>query len=380
MGEATGSGGRGFRRECVFHDFEGRVLVIRWIDLRPGEVAEVWDFALWNLNRWLTDASKVSALAKMSLSASQAGGAAIGSMEQLRAKLEDAFRTRSLVVVRPGGKVRGDMHAPSEAHRTPRETVQAQSISSNLLEDGPKKFRRGWEVSGRSGIALVAKKADLMTGEPTEEPQVAVFYIDRWLANPEEKAILIEMYKAVYGFADSAWAAPSILKSKIEAAFEKRELVMLRQSHGGAGGGRGGGPQAPARQARRVRSATPPRAGVVGPGADRGSADLWPEGGSGGGRRYQAPGREARHCVLRGVRQARRGLEIEGACPRGPKQQHPQGFEGLVRPRITGSVGPSWPNTATVWLTPGGGQTEPARQVTEPRSRRRLERSAGQAR
>ena len=243
MGEATGSGGRGFRRECVFHDFEGRVLVIRWMDLRPGEVAEVWDFALWNLNRWLTDASKVSALAKMSLSASQAGGAAIGSMEQLRAKLEDAFRTRSLVVVRPGGKVRGDMHAPSEAHRTPRETVQAQSISSNLLEDGPKKFRRGWEVSGRSGIALVAKKADLMTGEPTEEPQVAVFYIDRWLANPEEKAILIEMYKAVYGFADSAWAAPSILKSKIEAAFEKRELVMLRQSHGGAGGGGGGGPK-----------------------------------------------------------------------------------------------------------------------------------------
>ena len=233
MGEATGSGGRGFRRECAFSDFEGQVLVIRWIDLRPGEVAEAWDFALWNLGRWLSDASNMSALAEMSLSASQAGGAAIGSLEQLRAKLEDAFRTRSLVVVRPGGKVRGDSHGPSEAHRTLRET----GISSDLLGSGPKQFRRGWEMSGRSGTALVAKKADLMPGEPTEEPQVAVFYIDRWLAKPEEKAKLIEMYKAVYGFADSAWAAPSILKSKIETAFEKRELVMLRQSHGGTSGG-----------------------------------------------------------------------------------------------------------------------------------------------
>ncbi|MEK7753138.1 MAG: hypothetical protein AAB654_14535, partial [Acidobacteriota bacterium] len=221
MEQATGSGGRGFRRECAFSDFEGRVLVIRWIDLRPGEVTEVWDFAMWNLGRWLADAFKASALAEMSLSASQAGGAAIGSMEQLRSKLEDAFRTRSLVVVRPGGKIRGDSQGPSEAQRTPGGTVATRGVSSNLLEDGPKKFRRGWEMSGRSGMGLVAKKADLLPGEPTEEPQVAVFYIDRWLADPKEKAMLIEMYKSIHGFADSAWAAPSILKAKIEDAFEK---------------------------------------------------------------------------------------------------------------------------------------------------------------
>src|SRR5512140_3649160 len=118
MEQATGSGGRGFRRECAFSDFEGRVLVIRWIDLRPGEVAEAWDFAVWNLNRWLADAFKASSLAEMSISASQAGGAAIGSMEQLRANLVDAFRTRSLVVIRPGGKVQGGSQGPAEAHRT----------------------------------------------------------------------------------------------------------------------------------------------------------------------------------------------------------------------------------------------------------------------
>jgi hypothetical protein len=258
MAEATGSGGRGFRRECAFSDFEGQVLVIRWIDLRPGEVAEVWDFALWNLNRWLTDASKASALAEMSLSASQAGGAAIGSMEQLRAKLVDAFRTRTLVVVRPGGKVQGDSQGPSEAHRTPRETVEAQSISSDLLRSGPKQFRRGWEMSGRSGTALVAKKADLLPGEPTEEPQVAVFYIDRWLADPEEKAKLVEMYKSVHGFGDSAWGAPSILKAKIEAAFENHTLVMLRQTHGGAGGGGGGGKKKPSRGAGAGGGSTAP--------------------------------------------------------------------------------------------------------------------------
>ena len=257
MAEATGSSGRGFRCECAFSDFEGQVLVIRWIDLRPGEVAEVWDFALWNLNRWLTDASKASALAEMALSASQAGGAAIGSAEQLRAKLEDAFRTRSLVVVRPGGKVRGDMHAPSEAHRTPRETVAAHSITSDLLGEGAKKFRRGWEISGRSGTALVAKKADLLPGEPTEEPQVAVFYIDRWLADPKEKATLIEMYKSIYGFGDSAWGAPSILKAKIEAAFESHELVMLRQSL--AAGGSGGGRKSPSRHSRRDEFVQQPR-------------------------------------------------------------------------------------------------------------------------
>jgi hypothetical protein len=252
MGEATGSGGRGFRRECAFSDFEGRVLVIRWIDLRPGEVAEAWDFALWNLGRWLADAFKASALAEMSLSASQAGGAAIGSMEQLRAKLEDAFRSRSLVVVRAGGKVRGDSHGPSEAHRTPRET----GISSDLPGSGPKKSRRGWEVSSRSGTALVAKKADLLPGEPTEEPQVAVFYIDRWLADPKEKAMLIEMYKSIHGLGDSAWGTLSILKAKIEAAFESRELVMLRQSHGGAGGG---GSKTPRRHDKRDEFVQQPR-------------------------------------------------------------------------------------------------------------------------
>jgi len=236
MGEATGSGGRGFRRERAFSDFEGRVLVIRWIDLRPGEVAEASDFALWNLGRWLADAFKMSALAQMSLAASQAGGTAIRSLDQLRAKLEDAFRSRSLVVVRPAGKVRGDMHAPSEAHRAPRGTIAAHSISSDSLGAGPKQFRRGWEVSGRSGTALIAKKSDLLPGEPTEEPQAAVFYIDRWLANPKEKAMLVEMYKSVYGIGDSAWGAPSILKAKIEAAFQSRELVMLRQTHGGGGG------------------------------------------------------------------------------------------------------------------------------------------------
>ena len=62
-------------------------------------------------------------------------------------------------------------------------------------------------MSGRSGTGLVAKKADLLPGEPTEEPQVAVFYIDRWLANPKDKAMLIEMYKSVCGFVNSAWGA-----------------------------------------------------------------------------------------------------------------------------------------------------------------------------
>jgi hypothetical protein len=246
MEEATGSGGRGFRRECAFSDFEGRVLVIRWIDLRPGEVAEAWDFALWNLGRWLADASKASALAGMSLSASQAGGAAIGSMEQLRAKLEDAFRTRSLVVVRPGGKVRGDSGGPSEAHRTLREA----GISTDLLNQGPRQFRRGWEMSGRSGTALVAKKSDLLPGEPTEEPQVAVFHMERWLADPKEKAALVEMYKSIHGFGDSAWGAPSILKTKIIAAFESRELVMLRQTHGATGGGGSGSRKSPSDRAR----------------------------------------------------------------------------------------------------------------------------------
>ena len=195
----------------------------------------------------------------MSLAASQAGGTAIRSLDQLRAKLEDAFRSRSLVVVRPAGKVRGDMHAPSEAHRAPRGTIAAHSISSDSLGAGPKQFRRGWEVSGRSGTALIAKKSDLLPGEPTEEPQAAVFYIDRWLANPKEKAALVEMYKSIHGFGDSAWGAPSILKAKIEAAFESRELVMLRQTHGAAGGGGGGGKKKPSSGAGKAAAPLTPK-------------------------------------------------------------------------------------------------------------------------
>jgi hypothetical protein len=105
-------------------------------------------------------------------------------------------------------------------------------------------------------MALVARKADLMPGEPTEEPQVPVFYIDRWLANPQERAMLIEMYKSVYGFGDSAWGAPSILKAKIALAFSSRELVMLRQSQGGAGGG---GAKSPSRHSKRDEFVQQPR-------------------------------------------------------------------------------------------------------------------------
>jgi hypothetical protein len=49
------------------------------------------------------------------------------------------------------------------------------------------------------------------------------------------------MYRAVYGPGDAAAHSTVTLKNKLEAAFRKKELVMLRVSRGGSSGGGGGG-------------------------------------------------------------------------------------------------------------------------------------------
>ncbi|MBI4874543.1 MAG: hypothetical protein HY822_07920 [Acidobacteria bacterium] len=226
MEEATGSGCGGFRRECECSDSTGRTLVIRRIDLRPGEVAEAPEVGLWNLGRWLADTFIRTALAEMIRAISHG---TIGSADELRARLGAAFRSRSLVVVRPSETVSGHTLELSETAGSAFADAATRDVPPDLPVAEAQEAHRGWEISGHGQRTLVAKKGDLPPGKPAEEPAVPLAHLDRWLANPEEKAKLVEMYKAVYGLGDFAWAEPGTLKAKLAEAFESRELLMLRQ-------------------------------------------------------------------------------------------------------------------------------------------------------
>jgi hypothetical protein len=244
MGAAAGSVSHMLRREWTFRSIEDEILIVRGADLRPGEEAEGPHLALLNIDRWLSEPFQASILAEMCYSSVGVGGADIGPRDQLRARLEEAFGSRSLVVVRPASRMRGATGSTPVVHQLLRDTSGGRSVSADMAGEGPKHGRRGWEVPGRTVPAMVAAKSDLMPGEPFEDAQLPISFLDRWIADVPQRKKLREMYKAVYGPGDAACHSTIILKTKLEAAFRKKELVMLRVSRGGGGGG-GGTPPKP---------------------------------------------------------------------------------------------------------------------------------------
>jgi hypothetical protein len=230
------------RREWTFRSIEAEILIVRGADLRPGEEAEAPHLALLNIGGWLSEPSQVSILAEMCFSSVGVGGADIGPRDQLRARLEEAFGSRSLVVIRPASRMRGAVGSTPVVHQLVRDTTGGRSVSADISGEGPKHGRRGWEVPGRTIPVMVAAKSDLMPGEPFEDAQLPISFLDRWIADVPQRKKLREMYKTVYGPGDAAYFSTVILKNKLEAAFRKKELVLLRVSRGGGGGGGGGKP------------------------------------------------------------------------------------------------------------------------------------------
>jgi hypothetical protein len=261
MGTAAGSISYLLRREWTFRSIEDDILVVRGVDLWPEEEAEHPSLALLNLGRWLAEPFLANILADMCLSAVGVGGADVGPREDLRARLEEAFGSRTLVVVRPASRLRGLAGTAPVINRLLRETTGGRSVSADLAGHGPKHGYRGWEVPGRTTTAMVAKKSDLMPGEPFEDPQLPITFLDRWIADLPQRRKLREMYQAVYGPGDAAYFSTVILRNKLEAAFRKRELVMLRVSRASGGGGGGGVPDdEAAAKAEQQAAPAPPAA------------------------------------------------------------------------------------------------------------------------
>jgi hypothetical protein len=240
MAETPDSGGDRFRREWKLRGQGSRLLLVRGRDLQPDEEAEAADVPLGQLGHWLADSSQLSILAEICHSAVDSAGLAAGSLYELKARLEAAFRSGRLVVVRSGET--GGAARVDQALRTRHVEAAGEDPSHRSVSEPAGGGKRGWEISSRTGQALAAKKSDLRPGEPTEDPEYPVSQIDRWIANPSDRAALVEMYKSVYGFGDAAYNSPNILKIKIAQAFRKRELFMLVTAKGGATGGGEGGP------------------------------------------------------------------------------------------------------------------------------------------
>ncbi len=217
-------GNHQLRRECAVTDFGSGVRVVRGIDLTRDETAEDPRFALSRLGRWLGDGLQASRLAQMCLHTEVAWSLGGVTREELRYKLEVAFRRRILVAIRPAG--RSLSAQPSE----PR------GLASDVGREGPL-IRGGWRMSGAFKTATVARKSDVPPALPVEQPGVPVRQLDGWLAEGPGRAALVEMYKSVYGPNDLAWAMPDILKAKLASAFESGKLVMLRHIDTGEGGG-----------------------------------------------------------------------------------------------------------------------------------------------
>lgn len=227
------SDGKGrFRRECGLSDFRGRILVVRWIDLRRDEKIEDPHIPLFHLGQWLSDELNASRLAEMCRHTDAAWSAGGITREELRDKLEQAFQSRALVAVRLAAE-HGVIPSP--------DSSQAGGVSPEVPGEGPKRLRLGWRIVGISGADHVAKKSDVPPAMPTEEPNVAIRHLDRWLADGSGRAALVEMYKSVYGPDDLGWAGVFELKAKLASAFTKRELLMLREIDTGAGDPSGDG-------------------------------------------------------------------------------------------------------------------------------------------
>ncbi len=211
------------------------MLVVRRSEIRPEETAEPPEILLAQLGEWLADPFERSIVADLCLSGYASGTGPVGTVAELRARLQGAFQIGTLVAVRVGAA--GSAARISEAQRTQEVASEVGKIKGRSSSAKPVKTGRGWALSSRSGRAVAVKKSDLRAGEPTDDSGYPISQLDRWVANPAERAALEEMYQAVYGPADASFHSPMVLKQKVGDAFRKGDLLLLLAPVGGSTGG-----------------------------------------------------------------------------------------------------------------------------------------------
>ena len=245
MPRTPDSGDRRFRREWVLRGLGDSFLIVRASDLRPGEAPEPAEVPVGNLGEWLCSALDRRTLEDLCCTGCETGRTAV-SLDELRARLRGAFTSGTLVAVRSGRPVSAD--AASRAQRLQPGMPEAEE-DGRSASGRPPGAGRGWELSARGRVAIAVKQAERRYGEPVEDPLFPVSQLDRWIANPAERAALVEMYQSVYGPGDTAFHMPSVLKQKLAEAFRNQVLVMLLAPGGGGASGGGAEPV----ESRRAR-------------------------------------------------------------------------------------------------------------------------------